>query len=128
MLPVMHQACAETTGALWSSRTMMTRPLSKVVIRVPAGEAGISTGNPCRAARSRGTVDGGIKIKDANPSDLVLCPGKAERGIYSASRACHRAGRTQVRAPIRRDTTLGRRQAQACFVSATGAASLPDGR
>src|SRR4029079_8960447 len=42
MLPVMAQACAETTGALWSSRTMMVNPLSRVVTRTPGGSAGIS--------------------------------------------------------------------------------------
>ena len=40
MLPAMHQACAETTGALWSSRTMMVRPLSSVVSVTPGGSDG----------------------------------------------------------------------------------------
>src|SRR5690349_12978112 len=38
----MHQACAETTGALWSSRTMTVKPLSRVAVWTPVGSAGIS--------------------------------------------------------------------------------------
>src|ERR1043166_2355747 len=41
MLPAMHHACAETTGALWSSRTMIVRPFSSVVMPTPAGMDGI---------------------------------------------------------------------------------------
>ena len=41
MLPAMHHACADTTGALWSSRTMMVRPLSSVVSVTPAGGDGV---------------------------------------------------------------------------------------
>src|SRR4051812_16550732 len=37
MLPAIAQDWAETTGALWSSRTMMVRPLSSVVVVTPAG-------------------------------------------------------------------------------------------
>ena len=37
MLPAIAQDCAEATGALWSSRTMMTRPLSSVVTVTPFG-------------------------------------------------------------------------------------------
>src|SRR5437764_926529 len=40
-LPDMHQAWAETTGALWSSRMMMVRPFSRLVRVTPGGEAGI---------------------------------------------------------------------------------------
>jgi hypothetical protein len=43
MLPVMAHACAETTGALWSSRTMRVRPLSSVVSVTPAGNEEISS-------------------------------------------------------------------------------------
>src|SRR5271165_2477680 len=46
MLPVMDQACTETTGALWSSRTMIVSPFSRWVIFTPAGSAGISTELP----------------------------------------------------------------------------------
>jgi hypothetical protein len=42
MLPAMAHACAETTGALWSSRTMMVKPLSSVVSVTPGGMDGIS--------------------------------------------------------------------------------------
>src|SRR6266498_2857354 len=42
MLPLMAQAWADTTGALWSSRTMMARPLSRLVSLTPGGSAGIS--------------------------------------------------------------------------------------
>src|SRR5689334_6541734 len=42
MLPALHHACAETTGALLSSRTMMTSPLSNVVTFVPGGSDGMS--------------------------------------------------------------------------------------
>src|ERR1051325_2249578 len=42
MLPAMHQAWAETTGALWSSRTMMVNPLSSVVSFTPPGIGRIS--------------------------------------------------------------------------------------
>jgi hypothetical protein len=41
MLPAMHQAWAETTGALWSSRTMIVSPLSSVVTFTPGGRAGM---------------------------------------------------------------------------------------
>src|SRR5881628_2051926 len=41
MLPAIHQACAETTGALWSSRTMIVRPFSSVVSLTPGGMAGM---------------------------------------------------------------------------------------
>src|SRR5580765_5890078 len=40
MLPALHQACAETTGALWSSRMMNVRPFSRVARRTPGGMAG----------------------------------------------------------------------------------------
>src|ERR1017187_3560384 len=40
MLPAMHHAWAETTGALWSSRTMRVSPLSNVVSLTPGGMAG----------------------------------------------------------------------------------------
>src|SRR2546430_862446 len=63
MLPVMHQACAETTGALWSSRTIRVRPFSRVVRRVPAGHRGISPPDFLEAARPRGTMDARIKNK-----------------------------------------------------------------
>src|SRR5262245_6318085 len=42
MLPAMHHACAETTGALRSSRTMMVRPFSSVVSWTPGGMDGMS--------------------------------------------------------------------------------------
>jgi hypothetical protein len=42
MLPAMHQACAETTGALWSSRTMTVSPLSSVVRVTALGSNGSS--------------------------------------------------------------------------------------
>src|ERR1051325_8710443 len=42
MLPAMHQACADTTGALWSSRTITVRPLPSVVICTPGGIGGMS--------------------------------------------------------------------------------------
>jgi hypothetical protein len=42
MLPVIAHACAETTGALWSSRVMMVRPFSSVTSLTPGGMAGIS--------------------------------------------------------------------------------------
>jgi len=42
MLPAMHHAWAETTGALWSSRTMMVNPLSSVVSVTPGGIAGMA--------------------------------------------------------------------------------------
>src|SRR6185437_1071143 len=42
MLPVMAQDWADTTGALWSSRTMMVRPLSSVVVVTPGGRGAIS--------------------------------------------------------------------------------------
>src|SRR5438105_14824692 len=42
MLPAMHQAWAETTGALWSSRTMMVSPFSSEVNFTPEGMEGIS--------------------------------------------------------------------------------------
>jgi hypothetical protein len=37
----MHHACAETTGALRSSRTMMARPFSSVTSVTPDGSDGI---------------------------------------------------------------------------------------
>src|ERR1700722_7098276 len=46
MLPVWHHAWAETTGALWSSRVMITRPFSNVVSFAPGGMAGISSDAP----------------------------------------------------------------------------------
>src|SRR6185312_15297157 len=42
MLPAMAQDWAETTGALWSSRTMMVRPLSRVVVVTPGGMEAMS--------------------------------------------------------------------------------------
>src|SRR5205809_3545817 len=42
MLPLMAHAWADTTGALWSSRTMTVRPLSRLVSLTPGGSAGIS--------------------------------------------------------------------------------------
>src|SRR5437879_261756 len=45
MLPAIHQAWAETTGALWSSCTMIVRPLSSVVRLTPGGMAGKSPSN-----------------------------------------------------------------------------------
>src|SRR5438093_8874032 len=42
MLPALHHACAESTGALWSSRMISVNPFSKVVRRVPGGRKGIS--------------------------------------------------------------------------------------
>src|SRR5258705_4501339 len=41
-LPALHQAWAETTGALWSSRMMSVRPFSRVSSRTPGGMAGIA--------------------------------------------------------------------------------------
>src|SRR5260370_22682581 len=41
MLPAMHQAWAETTGALWSSRTMIVRPFSRIVRLTSGGIEGI---------------------------------------------------------------------------------------
>src|SRR5216683_3158323 len=40
MLPAMHQAWEETTGALWSSRTITASPWSRVVRDTPAGIEG----------------------------------------------------------------------------------------
>src|SRR5437588_7390314 len=40
MLPALHQTCAETTGALWSSRMIKVRPFSSVLSRTPGGIAG----------------------------------------------------------------------------------------
>src|ERR1039457_6913922 len=37
----MHHAWADTTGALRSSRTMMVRPFSSVVMATPGGSVGI---------------------------------------------------------------------------------------
>ena len=47
MLPAIAHACADTTGALWSSRTMMTRPLSSVVSLTPGGSAAMSLADEC---------------------------------------------------------------------------------
>src|SRR5216117_3401757 len=60
MLPLMHQACAETTGALWSSRTMTVRPFSKVMRRVPGGQAGMLAAGLLKATRLRETTDARI--------------------------------------------------------------------
>jgi hypothetical protein len=37
MLPARHQAWAETTGALWSSRMIRVNPFSSVIRRTPLG-------------------------------------------------------------------------------------------
>ena len=41
-LPARHHACALTTGALWSSRRMICRPLSSVTKRTPGGTNGMT--------------------------------------------------------------------------------------
>src|SRR6266446_9590206 len=61
MLPLMHHACAETTGALWSSRTMTVRPFSKVMRRVPGGQAGMPAAGFLKATRLRETTDARIR-------------------------------------------------------------------
>src|SRR5216117_3917005 len=61
MLPLMHQACAETTGALWSSRTMTVRPFSKVMRRVPGGQAGMPAAGFLKATRLRETTAARIR-------------------------------------------------------------------
>src|SRR6266516_3978148 len=61
MLPLMHQACAETTGALWSSRTMTVSPFSKVMRRVPGGQAGMLAAGFLTATRLRETTDARIR-------------------------------------------------------------------
>src|SRR5439155_16274890 len=61
MLPLMHQACAETTGALWSSRTMTVRPFSKVMRRVPGGQAGMPAAAFLKATRLRETTNARIR-------------------------------------------------------------------
>src|SRR5437773_898849 len=92
MLPAMHQACAETTGALWSSRRMSVRPLSSVAMRVPNGQTGMLPADRLLAALSRETVGVRIVIR---PQD-----------------------RTHYDGP----------QTQPCFVSASDADTLPEGR
>ncbi|OQB90233.1 MAG: hypothetical protein BWX84_02010 [Verrucomicrobia bacterium ADurb.Bin118] len=77
MLPAMHQAWAETTGALASSRTMMVSPLSSVTSVVPAGMATSGAERvrpPLRDLRGREglATDGGVRngacaIQTANP-------------------------------------------------------------
>src|SRR2546430_1130947 len=71
MLPVKHHACAETTGALWSSRTMMVRPLSRVTRRVPGGQAGMLPADFLKATRVRGTTDARIRIKTAKLESIL---------------------------------------------------------
>src|SRR3974377_223929 len=55
MLPAMHQAWAETTGALWSSRTMTVSPFSGVVGVTPGGKRGSSPLDASRVMERKGS-------------------------------------------------------------------------
>src|ERR1019366_6096079 len=67
--PAIAHAWAETTGALWSSRTMMVRPLSSVVSFTPGGTEGMASlengfviSDTCRTRRVFGNASGAIQI------------------------------------------------------------------
>ena len=68
MLPALHQACAETTGALWSSRTMIVSPLSSVVTFTPEGMEGIS--DPLERQQDLVMLDGRIHFNKPERSRL----------------------------------------------------------
>src|SRR5436309_3633310 len=58
MLPAMHQAWAETTGALWSSRTIIVKPFGNVVSLTSGGIGGIfwPSADPPRIGSCAGEV------------------------------------------------------------------------
>ena len=120
MLPAWHQACAETTGALWSSRVMTTNPFSSVVRLAPGGMGGISaaTGLWLRFRRasffagpflirtsqdkeSRGGMQGIARQKD--PCGTVKrglrAPRSTRRTTKRLPMRCHRTRIGQTRLP-----------------------------
>src|ERR1051325_6047501 len=74
MLPVLHQACTETTGALWSSRITSVRPLGSVLNRTPGGMAGraVLTARRGKAVKGADIISRERTVATCLPEQLQL--------------------------------------------------------
>src|ERR1700722_9226497 len=96
MLPLIDHDCAETTGTLWSSRTITVRPFSRVVRGTPSGIDGItllslvmkSMVSQCITELAWGNSNLVVGlwqiVMAAMPPEFVIYDGQGKQALFAA--------------------------------------------